>query len=244
MAEPEPKQRRTSSPVVSIVDLRTEQAELLDSVYQSLLQVHFPVADELDDLEDMRTNLAKEPDGRYPELHMLVAKSEDRPMACCYYEYYPPGNFVLLSYLCVLDEFRGCGVARSLIASLEEEMNQRTGGRPLDAIFAETHQVKVEDGIMDAGLRQKVLKSLGFRCLKYDYVQPPLSEKHKPCGGLRLIVKGRESLDPSIIVSYLDNFAGSVFEYDDSWKTEQYYIDQVAALKQLTSVETTGELPW
>lgn len=216
---------------------------MLDEVYTELLQKHFPIADELDDLDDIRENLAKEPDGRFPELHLLVAKSGERPVACCYYEYYPPGNFVLISYICVQEAFRGCGVSRRFMARLEEQMGGRATG-PLCAIFAETHEVKVEDGVMDARQRQAALRSLGFRCLKHDYVQPPLSEKHKPCGGLRLLVKDKERLDPSVVIAYLDNFAGSVFDYDDRWKSEKYYADQVEALAKVDFVEATRDLPW
>ncbi|CAK0862237.1 unnamed protein product [Prorocentrum cordatum] len=110
----------SSSVPFAIVDLRNEEKALLDQVYTELLREHFPIADELDDLEDIRANLAKEPDGRFPELHLLVAKHETGPIACCYYEFYPPGNLVLLSYICVQKAFRGCGVARRFLARLEE----------------------------------------------------------------------------------------------------------------------------
>ncbi|CAK0814086.1 unnamed protein product [Prorocentrum cordatum] len=153
-----PTPRSESSPVpLEIVDLRNEEQALLDQVYAELLQVHFPIADELDDLEDMRVNLAREPDGRFPELHMLVARNEKGPIACCYYEYYPPGNFVLVSYICVQEAFRGCGVARRFLARLEEQMGERAAG-PLAAIFAETHEAG--DGVMDAAQRQMALRSL------------------------------------------------------------------------------------
>lgn len=239
----ESKKPQTASPY-QIIDLRNEEEDLLDTIYKDLLQVHFPVADELDDIEDVRENLTKVPDGRFPELHILIAKDEANPVACCYYEYYPVGNFAFMSYLCVLDSYRGKGLAGRLIEKLEQQMVERCDGKPLDAMFAETHEVNVEDGIMDASVRQKVLKSLGFRCLKYDYTQPPLSANHKPCGGLRLLVKDRPRLPGKVVIAYLDDFAGSVFEYDNSWKTEQYYIDQAKALSESPFVEATDELPW
>merc|ERR1712110_1099938 len=121
---------------------------------------------------------------------------------------------------------------------------ERTGSKPLDAIFAETHEVKVEDGVMDAAVRQKVLRALGFCCVKFDYVQPPLSASHQPCGGLRLLVKDQTQVPSAVVVAYLDGFAGSVLDYDNSWKSEEYYCKQINALSQSSVVETTNELPW
>ncbi|CAK0862240.1 unnamed protein product [Prorocentrum cordatum] len=231
----------SSSVPFAIVDLRNEEKALLDQVYTELLREHFPIADELDDLEDIRANLAKEPDGRFPELHLLVAKHETGPIACCYYEFYPPGNLVLLSYICVQKVRRRPALSGQAGG---EQMGERAAGQ-LDAIFAETHEApRRGDGVMDAKQRQMALRSLGFRCLKHDYVQPPLSEKHKPCGGLRLLVKDKERLDKSVVIAYLDNFAGSVFDYDGRWKSEAYYVDQVEALAKADFVETTRELPW
>ena len=67
---------------------------------------------------------------------------------------------------------------------------------------------------MDPLERQLVLATLGFRCLDFDYVQPPLSEEQKPCGGLRLLVKDQEALPREAIVAYLDDFSGSVLGWE------------------------------
>eukprot|EP00930_Biecheleria_cincta_P021525 TRINITY_DN15936_c0_g1_i1.p1 TRINITY_DN15936_c0_g1~~TRINITY_DN15936_c0_g1_i1.p1 ORF type:complete len:269 (+),score=33.16 TRINITY_DN15936_c0_g1_i1:71-808(+) len=240
----DPKRQRCTKQSFDILDLRTDAHDLLDRVYKDLLQVHFPIADELDDLEEIRNNLSKKPDGRCPELHVLVAMFENQPVACCYYEYYPQADFVLMSYICVCLEYRNRGLAKSLMAEVEHQMSERTGGKPVNAFFAETHSVDVDDGVMDAAQRQRVLRSLGFRRLKFNYVQPPLSENHQPCEGLHLLVKDKLSLPSSAILSYLDGFAGSVFDYDNSWKTQQYYMTQVSDLSSMPEVDTTDVLPW
>merc|ERR1712087_917335 len=102
----------------------------------------------------------------------------------------------------------------------------------------------VIDGIMDPLERQKVLKSLGFRCLDFEYTQPPINEKQQLCRGLRLVVKGCESLPSEVIIAYLDGFAGSVCGWDCSWKAKPYYKDQLEQLKGRVCVEATAELPW
>jgi len=226
-----------------IIDLRDGSQDLLDQVYADLLSTHFPIADELDDLEDMRTNIQKEADGRFPELHILVARNGDKLMGCACFEYYPVSNVCLLSYICVSAPFRRRGVAQALMRALEARMKQRTGNQ-LAAILAETHEVGVEDGVMDADLRQAVLASLGFRCIQFAYTQPPLSRGHNPCGGLRLLVRNQSSLRPAVLISFLDDFAGSVFDYDGSWKSEEYYLKQVDQLRNATVVDATDKLPW
>jgi len=228
-----------------MVDLRESEGELLDPVYGELLQRHFPVTGELDDLEDMRKGLVCG-GGRTPELHIVVAKHIEtkEPAACACYEYYPTGNLCRLSYLCVKEQHRRQGLGRRLLRYMESQLQERIGGQPLAAILAETHMASVDDGIMDAALRQEVLASLGFRCLQFNYTQPPLSDHHNPCGGLRLLVKDKEQLPVSVVISFLDGFAGSVFDWDDSWKTEPYYITQVEELQQASVVQSTHVRPW
>lgn len=238
------REREGSVVDYDIIDLRDGNRDLLDQVYADLLSTHFPIADELDDLEDMRTNICKEADGRFPELHILVARNGEALMGCACFEYYPVSNVCLLSYICVSAPFRRQGVAQALVRELEERMERRAGADQLAAILAETHEVSVEDGIMDAGLRQAVLASLGFQCIQFDYTQPPLSRGHNPCGGLRLLVRNKSSLHSAVLISFLDDFAGSVFDYDGSWKNETYYLKQVDQLQKVTLVNATGERPW
>lgn len=189
------------------MDLRFVESHRLGDVYTKLLQVHFPIEDELDDLEEMRAILRPGPDPRDPELHVLVARRGEELLGCASYEYYPRGNFCLLSYICVDAHYRGLGVGRRLIRHLERQMQERAREthRDLKAIFAETHVAGTKDNIMDADLRQRVLKSLGFRCLRFNYTQPPLSDSQKPCKGLRLLVKDQTELPTSTIVGYLED---------------------------------------
>ncbi|CAK9079281.1 Alpha/beta hydrolase domain-containing protein aho-3 (Abnormal hunger orientation protein 3) [Durusdinium trenchii] len=182
-----------------LIDLREERLDLLRHVYDGLLQVHFPVPGELDDFETMISQLQQPVDGLNPELHVLVLMTGDEPMGCACYEYYPRGNHCLISYICVAEAFRRQGVSKVLMERIQAQLAQRAE-KPLAAIFAETHSADVIDGIMDPLERQEVLAALGFRCLDFDYTQPPLSERHEPCGGLRLLVKDQDALPREAVV--------------------------------------------
>lgn len=230
----------------NLVDLRFMESHRLDDVYNQLLKVHFPIEDELDDLEDMRSTLQPRADPRDPELHVLVARQGEQLIGCACYEYYPRSNFCLMSYICVGAQHRGLGVAGRLVSYLERDMQRRARetNRDLAAIFAETHVAGTEDAIMDTNLRQQVLRSLGFRSLRFDYTQPPLSDCHKPCGGLRLLVKDQTELPSSAVIAYLDDFAGSVEGWDSGgWRDEPYFKAQLAQL-QTSTVEASADLPW
>lgn len=234
--------------MVDLRDLRgAERETLLRQVYDELLLPHFPVEGELDDFEDMRAGLDKA-DGRDPELHIVVARHGDPELgdlaACTYYEYYPTGDFCLMSYICVASSHRRKGLGKGLLRQLELQLLSRTGGQPVTAIYAETHNASVQDGIMDPLQRQETLASLGFRCLDFAYTQPPLNDREEPCGGLRLLVKDKASLPSEAIVAYLDGFAGSVSDWDDSWKTQPYYLEQVKALRSRPHIPASAERPW
>eukprot|EP00913_Durusdinium_trenchii_P025435 g23879.t1 len=173
-----------------LIDLREERLDLLRHVYDGLLQVHFPVPGELDDFETMISQLQQP------------------------------------------------GVSKVLMERIQAQLAQRAE-KPLAAIFAETHSADawsrrtfvartfvvtkgiairkqdVIDGIMDRLERQEVLAALGFRCLDFDYTQPPLSERHEPCGGLRLLVKDQDALPREAVVGYLDDFSGSVLGWEE-----------------------------
>lgn len=179
-------------------------------------------------------------------MHLLVAKTPESVLqACLLYEYYPDGAFCLVSYICAAEHHRGQGLAKELLRRLDLQMLERTNGQGPDTIFAETHQVAVEDGIMDARARQKVLASLGFQCLKFEYTQPPLSEHHQPCKGLHLLVKGRTELPSERVMTFLDSFAKSVHSEADygCWHNEPYFRDMMAQLEKPT-LSTLGPPPW
>lgn len=230
-----------------LIDLREcQRMDLLQAVYDCLLKVHFPVPGELDDLETLQDALQQPSDGLNPELHVLLLSETAEPMenlmGCASYEYYPRGNHCLISYICVAEPFRRRGVSKLLMSTLQKQMEERAA-KPLAAIFAETHASDVEDGIMDPLERQEVLASLGFRCLDFDYVQPPLSDQHKPCGGLKLLVKDQDALPREAIVSYLDDFSGSVLGWkEESWKEDPWYQKQISSLPPLISAR--NQRPW
>lgn len=239
----------------TMTDLRNmeneeERNSLLLEVYSELLQTNFPVEGELDEYEDMVTGL-KNDDGRDPELHILVARcgTSGTLAGCACYEYYPTSDCCLLSYVAVSKDFQRKGCCQTMMRHMELQLVARLRGsaregRDLCPIFAETHMISVDDGIMDPLERQQVLANLGFRCLDFNYTQPPLNDQMEPCGGLRLLVRSQDSLPSKTVVAYLDGFAGSVCGWDDSWKNEPYYVEQIKELTSRSDIPATSTTPW
>lgn len=98
---------------------------------------------------------------------------------------------------------------------------------------------------MDSRIRQDVLVSLGFSCLKFNYTQPPLNDQEQPCGGLRLLVWKQNKLPSQVIVDYLDGFSGSVMNWDETrWKNEKWYTTQLTEISSNSFVEAVRERPW
>eukprot|EP00933_Yihiella_yeosuensis_P042386 TRINITY_DN3694_c0_g1_i5.p1 TRINITY_DN3694_c0_g1~~TRINITY_DN3694_c0_g1_i5.p1 ORF type:complete len:256 (+),score=29.63 TRINITY_DN3694_c0_g1_i5:80-847(+) len=240
----------------SISDLRDNpngNDEILLEVYRELLQVHFPVEGELDKLEDLMEGLKKPANNRDPEMHILVAKCKKSSIksisyelaGCCGYEYYPTGNLCIMMYLCVAKPFRRQGLAGKFVRTMEAQLLQRSKGQPIAAILAETHTAAVDDEIMDPLARQEVLSSLGFRCLDFNYIQPPVSDEHEPCGGLRLLVKDQKQLPSQVIIDYLDGFSGSVNDWqEDRWKGEPWYTGQISELQKGSIINALEQRPW
>jgi len=229
-----------------VIDLRNECRDLLPAVYKDLLQVHFPVADELDDLEDIEEQLNTN-DGKFPEGHVAVVRGKGEHqgalMGCAVFEYYPQSNSALLSYICVAARFRRRGLSKVLLKTTQEAVAQRAGG-PVRALYAETHRCDVDDGIMDPKERQQVLQGLGFRCLPITYVQPPLSAHHKPCGGMWLLAWGTAPIPSAAVLEFLHDFAGSMMDYDGSWKSEEYFQVMARELAEQEVVHGRAELYW
>lgn len=229
-----------------LIDLRDYSA-LLPKAYAELLVPNFPCHGELDDLETMESGLAggDDRDDREPELHILVLRDGDALAGLVHYEYYPRCSVCLLSYIVISPAHKGRGLASRLVRAMEAQLRQRCKGAPVAAIVAETHSISTEDGIMNPRERQDVLAHLGFRCLQFQYTQPPLKSFEEPPTGLRLLIKEKDKVDPNVIIQWLDDFAGSVNEWDESrWKNAGWYVSQVADLKAVQFVPSVAERPW
>ena len=111
-------------------------------------------------------------------------------------EYYEQSRVGLLSYIVLHNQYRGCGLAKSLhhealsrlevlannygTGNMEDELSsQDNNSRPLlQAIFAETNTVAAGDATTDQCLiRHKSLYNLGYRLVHFPYAPPPLSTK-------------------------------------------------------------------
>lgn len=60
--------------------------------------------------------------------------------------------------------------------------------------FAETNMLHLSDGVMESATRHKIMRSIGFRCLDFDFIQPPLSSEQAPCADLLLLAYDNEDI--------------------------------------------------
>ncbi|RUS32933.1 hypothetical protein BC938DRAFT_473770 [Jimgerdemannia flammicorona] len=106
---------------------------------------------------------------------------------CC--EYYPKSNCGLMTYIAVSPTAKASGLGKLLVshvlASLNAEARSRGHAR-CHAIYLETNNdhVDASKDVMLPATRRKVLHKLGFRILKFDYVQPRLSDDQDKCRDL------------------------------------------------------------
>ncbi|CEL93297.1 unnamed protein product [Vitrella brassicaformis CCMP3155] len=173
--------------------------------YSEVLRPSFD-DDLLDDLADIEKGLLH-PDVVSPELHVLVAAAGGECVAGgSLFEYYSWSNCGLSSYTVVLEPYRGEGLARRILDTRNQILDaaRRRFGYHEEpcTLFAE---------IADApGTRQQIQHKLGWRPLRFKYVQPPLSESKNPVEGLLLAVNGRQTLDRHTVQRFLIDYAASV----------------------------------
>jgi hypothetical protein len=117
------------------------------------------------------------------------------------FEYYKQAQCGLLSYMVVAEDFRRLGILRTLhpiaceaiqlLHKEEQEEQQHHKGRitTIKAIFAETNTIEAGD-VPPAIIRKRheILYSLGYRQLKFPYVQPPLVEDGESFDDIMLLI--------------------------------------------------------
>jgi hypothetical protein len=212
------------------------------------------------------------------------------------FEYYKQAQCGLLSYIVVAEDFRRLGILRSLhpvaceaIQLLHEEEQEAVtssstssttttttttvdninSSTTIKAIFAETNTIEAGDVPPEIiRKRHEILYSLGYRQLKFPYVQPPLVEDGESFDDIMLLIYGTGggddnnnnninpcdnersnnnncTIETEILYGYVVDFYKSVTGYDtDTYKNHWYYklVDWYRKENYLT--EIAKDLPW
>jgi len=181
-------------------DLRKDyDKELLKSFYNTMMVPNFgQFEDELEDVEIWIDQLENQDSKKEFNLHILLVQDKDatddasRLMGGCACEYYPQSNCGLLTYFAVDPKYRNKGIGRYLVDNVLTTLNADavSAGKPgLSALFLETNddtKVSAADDVIDPAVRHKILNRLGFSILKFQYVQPALSDEQEKCSNLLL----------------------------------------------------------
>lgn len=154
--------------------------------------------DELERLEILAKSLSKPEAVLYSNHLILIIEDRDNHenkniiggISC---EYYPKSNCALMTYIAVNPLFRQYGFAKILVSHVLDSMNYESikiGYDKCHALYLETNSDKIDSNkdVMDPAIRRKILYNLGFRILKFNYIQPPLSINQNPCKDLLLAV--------------------------------------------------------
>ncbi|KAI8611340.1 hypothetical protein BC830DRAFT_1171967 [Chytriomyces sp. MP71] len=183
-----------------IINLQREyDVSMTDRFYSEILVPCFgKLPEELEDLTVMHQQLSttnKDPSAEYI-LYVIVVKSTETADllagVCC--EYYLRSNRGLVSYIATDPWFdtRGKGFGKILVdqavAALQAEAYKRDHADGCNGIFCETNTdaVSADRDVMLPARRRAILQEFGFRCCKFDYVQPALGPGMEPCRTLYL----------------------------------------------------------
>ena len=185
------------------------------------------------------------------------------------FEYYKQAQCGLLSYMVVPAEFRRLGIMRSLhpVACCAMELLHREHisslvpkdaiGTPsrtiptIKAIFAETNTPEAGD-VPPTVIRKRheTLYKLGYRHLKFPYVQPALAEGTKSFDEIILLIHapndGRHTaIQTEILHDYVVDFFQSVTGYDNDLYKEDWYYKLVEWFRRENSyTDVAQSLPW
>eukprot|EP01101_Sappina_pedata_P004808 TRINITY_DN2087_c0_g1_i1.p1 TRINITY_DN2087_c0_g1~~TRINITY_DN2087_c0_g1_i1.p1 ORF type:complete len:283 (+),score=130.31 TRINITY_DN2087_c0_g1_i1:3-851(+) len=194
----------------TFVDLRSRLdliPSLLPKFYDDLMIPNFPDPDELDPLDVwMRMLDPKDELFTTTFLHILLVFEKDdtkleKVLAANVFEFYPISKCGFCSYLIVAEDQRGRGLGhcttQPMIEILDKDAQEFAGLGQCPAIFAETNdpkKVMPEDDVMPPVIRLKMLQSIGYDLLTFDFVQPPLAAGQNPCSSLLFLILNRPFL--------------------------------------------------
>ena len=194
------------------------------------------------------------------------------------FEYYKQAQCGLLSYMVVPDEFRRLGIMRSLhpvachamqllhqehyvsatiatsrgaITTNNETTQTTIIGPTIKAILAETNTPEAGD-VPPAVIRKRheILYQLGYRHLKFPYIQPALAEDMESFDEIILLIYSPDNarqttIATEILRDYIVDFFQSVTGYDNnSYKQDWYHKLVEWFWRENTSTDIAQDLPW
>ncbi|KAL3910191.1 MAG: hypothetical protein SGILL_007790 [Bacillariaceae sp.] len=185
------------------------------------------------------------------------------------FEYYRHAQTGLLSYMVVADDFRRLGILRSLhpvacqamqqlhlvsVQQLQKSSSSRnvtTFSPTIKAIFAETNTADAGDESPEViQKRHKILHKLGYRHLKFPYVQPPLAEDGDSFDDIMLLIhcegdRPTASIKTDVLFKYVVDFYQSVTGYDnEKYKKHWYFKLAKWYLNRSPTTKIAADLPW
>lgn len=186
------------------------------------------------------------------------------------FDYFRQAQTGLLSYMVVSDDFRRLGIVKAIhpiaclgmqtfhqISNTDEGAPAHTSRSPtIRAILAETNTVDAGDApTATIRKRHEILYRLGYRHLKFPYVQPPLNEGEDTFDDIMLLVYvgDRETgtddsakiFDSKILYDYVVDFFHSITGYDRCTFEGHWYFRLVDWYAQRNpTTEIASMLPW
>ena len=171
-----------------------ERDRILKDFYDNFLQVIFPHADQLDSLEVIQEGLLKgDHETPHSFLRVDVLFEGERMCGGVVYEFYQHSACGLISYFCVDKLDRAKGLGSLLVNSASREIHsvaRSCGFDHANAIFMETNKARGPNHGEESShtRRYELFDRLGFKRVKFPFVQPPLGEGKNPSDTLYLTV--------------------------------------------------------
>jgi len=237
---------------------------LLEEVYNSLMIPNFgQLESELEPLEVWYNQFESDPVEQSYIMHVIFAIPLREPPpgqlpdiiggVCC--EYYPASNCGLMTYIAVSPTAKKTGVSRLLVTSVLDTLTStsRKHGHPegCAAIFLETNTDTVNPAhdVMVPRTRRLILHRLGFRVLKFTYVQPRLSDEQEKCHDLYLSVhesylrdmdSDKKGLASEVLLGFLHEFY-IIYQSETAVRDDPDFVKAKSWLLERTIVEAHGE---
>ena len=275
---------RAASPLQLISMKEKFDLELLTQFYNEVMIPNFPLEEERDDLEDWiycmdpskKQNTSQDQSDPYPSMDVLLIVKREMPysigkttiVAGVAFEYYKQAQCGLLSYMVVPNEFRKLGVMKSLhpvachamqLLHQEHATASNFSVSPfIRAIFAETNTPEAGD-VPPSVIRKRheTLYRLGYRHLKFPYIQPALGEDAKSFDEIILLIyepnndstssstTKYKTIETEILKDYIVDFFQSVAGYDNEGYKQDWYYQLVEWFgRENTRTEIAQGLPW
>ena len=129
------------------------------------------------------------------------------------FELFPKTRCGLLSYFCVLPEYRRLGLGSVFIRMALDSIDSdsiKLNGKKCHALFLETNNpLRVSKDVFDPLVRIKALRKIGCHLLEFPYVQPPLAPGQIPDTNLVFLCVRRDVdkfFEGNIVLDFLKEF--------------------------------------